>query len=70
MKLAVHCPEHPKQVIGIVDDDADARFDHGFWCPQCGKHKYFNENNIKKYLTKKSRRYNKKENVNYRAECV
>lgn len=60
----VHCPEHPNQVIGVVKNEQDAKFNHGFWCPRCGKHKYFNEKNIKNYLTKKVERYRKNSNLN------
>ncbi len=47
----VTCPFHPKRIIGKVIDRQDARFDHGFWCRDCGRHIFFNENNIKLYLT-------------------
>lgn len=47
----VTCPFHPRRIIGKVVDRRDAKFDHGFWCRDCGKHIFFNENTIKMYLT-------------------
>ncbi len=46
----LYCPKHPKQPIGMVADVKGMHFVHGFWCKECRKHRYFTENNIKKYL--------------------
>lgn len=58
--FAIRCPEHPKQIIGGVNDPEDPQFDHGFWCCICAELKWFNQNNIKKHLTILPERYKKK----------
>ena len=46
----ITCPAHPRQPIGVTADIAGARFQNGFWCKECKKYIYFNEENVKKHL--------------------
>jgi len=61
--FAVTCPEHPRQIIGGINDPVLPKFEHGFWCRECKELKWFNENNIKKHLTVLPDKYNNKGNL-------
>lgn len=48
-EVVICCPMHKKE-IGRSKKKGNG-FDHGWYCPNCRRHLYFNEDDFDKYLT-------------------